>query len=126
MHRSTADAGEQGRLASVGFVCTKAEGARESDCHQDFGAYADLVSFVRGEAAPTEPSDLGSTIRGLFQRALSFAVAVNTKAVIDWNMHSIEDAIDQQFVELLSDLMDRQDELRAKVRRRVERAVFEQ
>lgn len=121
IHRYTGDGFEQTALKAVGFTCEAQAEAKEKHCFADFGAYTDLANFVDGEE--TQPSRGLGTLAGLGKRALNAALRLNTKIVVDYNIRAIEDALDQQFVQIIEDAMDEQDAVKAKVQKRLTKAL---
>lgn len=122
--REASDAAEVTRLGNVGFVCEEKTEQNTTRCWQDFGAFDGVVSYLTAEIDAENQRDWWKTLGGIFKRLVNVFTRVNTKFIIDQNIRTIEDAIDVQFVEIFSDLMDELDADRAEIRDKIDSQFF--
>ncbi len=111
---------DKAMLKNVGFICP--EGAGE--CYQDFGAFSDLNSYLTSENDGPRSGKWRTKVGEALKSALNKMVKYNTKFLINWNITVIEEALDQQFEQIFSDLLDQQIETREKVKNRIEQVIF--
>ncbi len=111
-------------LSAVGFNCpAKVIG---TVCYQDFGAFTDLNDYLTNDSTGPLSGKWQTAVGSALKKALNTMVKYNAKFLINWNIESIESALDQQFAQIFTDLLDQQIETREKIRDRIERVLFEE
>ncbi|MES2745329.1 MAG: hypothetical protein V4655_07870 [Bdellovibrionota bacterium] len=124
LHRYTKEQSEVKAMTAVGFRCERQGQLPELDCYHDFGAYTELADFVNKDFQGPANGNLKTKIADLFKNVVNDVVRLNVKFVIDWNIETIEKAIDEEFIQIFSDLIENQDKNNEKIRVRLEEALF--
>ncbi len=124
VHHDALSQTERSTLQALGFDCAATYALQTWRCRRDFGTYSELETFMDDDSGAASVDGFGHALQNAMTRAFNALVSVNTKLVIDANIRGIEDAIDEQFVQILEDAMKKQDDARQKIRERLERAVF--
>ncbi len=116
----TADSNAEARnLSRVSFTCTPTGIQQKHNCHRDFGAYAELESFLL-----EGPTRFSTRIGRRIMKTLNQLVAYNSRFLINLNMDAIEAAIDLQFATIVSEFIAEQDKHRSEIKKRLEEALF--
>ncbi|MBC7659976.1 MAG: hypothetical protein H7249_09735 [Chitinophagaceae bacterium] len=124
LHQPLGDESESKGLKALGFNCDGLyEGQR--DCYRDFGVYTELRDFfLKGDNSAPQDTTLLTKVGHKFRDAVNGIIAANVKFVIEWNMSEIETAIDNQFEQIFTDLVDQQNDLHKKINDRLESRLF--
>jgi hypothetical protein len=109
-------------LQSLGFTCEK--GPSSETCFRDFGSYADASTFF-GEGPKGIIGEMKAAVSKRFQGMINLLIRYNAKVLINWNIEGIEEAINQQFLEITRDITENQLEMRSRIQERLERLIFD-
>ena len=119
LHQEADSKVEARNLTRVSFTCTPTGVQQKQTCYRDFGAYAELESFLL-----EGPTRFSTRIGRRIMKTLNQLVAYNSKFLINLNMDAIEAAIDLQFATIVTDFMAEQEKHRSEIRKRLEEALF--
>ena len=124
LHHMVDDATDLNFLKFLKFTCVKT-GEKVDDCYRDFGVYTELRDFfLTGQSEPQE-KNLLTRIAKKFRDVVNNIIAINVKFVIDWNMGTIEEAIDDQLPDIIGNILKRQAEMQDVTKARLERELLE-
>jgi len=119
LHQEADSNVEARNLTRVSFTCTPTGVQQKHSCYRDFGAYAELESFLL-----EGPTRFSTRIGRRIMKTLNQLVAYNSRFLINLNMDAIEAAIDVQFATLVSDFIAEQDRHRSEIKKRLEDTLF--
>ena len=109
-------------LQSLGFTCEK--GPSSETCFRDFGSYVDASAFF-GEGPKAIVGEMKAAVSKRFQSMVNLLIRYNAKVLINWHIEGIEEAINQQFLEITRDITENQLEMRSRIQERLERMIFD-
>ena len=124
VHRYLNDTTEITAFKALGFACEAADTAGNVDCHLDMATQSDLSDFFTNQNTALAGTSFKSRLAAALRAAFSYAVSTNTKLIINWNSATIEQAIDQEFLKLFEILMDKQVNVRERIRARLDQEIF--
>jgi hypothetical protein len=112
---------ETSALEMIGFTCNKDAGI--GTCYHDFGGYSEVEEFF-GEGPKGILGSLKASVSRRYDQIVRLLTKYNAKVLINWQIAAIEEAIDQQFLEIFRAMTEDQFEAKSRIQSRIESVLF--